>query len=483
MNVMAQLVTGFDLPRGEIVEVFNPARSDEVVGTIPSFGPQHTDAVVQVAHKAQRGWAAMTPTQRFDYIRDGLADLDTVGADVLLTREQGRVLADSTRELQYLTYPVKFLESHLEWLTNGESLDPMGTGSTRIHRDPFGVVLVITPWNIPVGMPMVTIAPALLAGNAVVVHVPPTAPLTALKIFSDLAAQLPPGVLTLVSSPNVAVAQSLVEHPLVRNVHFTGSTAIGAVIAKEAADTMTNLTLELGGNDAAIVLDAAFDPGAFEPDDFYKRLIAGAFPYGGQACTAIKRLYVPAARVAEVVDGLGAVLDRVVVGDGLDPNTTMGALHTAAGRKRVERLVASARAQGGTVHTFGAMAGDPDNGHFLLPVVVTGLGQSADLVAEEQFGPALPIVGYSNIDEAVSMANDSDFGLGASVWSGDIEDAVSVARRLQVGMSWINQHAGPAIDGRVPWGGTKLSGIGRGGSNRAGLEAFTEPHAISVAPR
>ncbi|WP_198152830.1 aldehyde dehydrogenase family protein [Pseudofrankia sp. DC12] len=464
-------VAGIGLPVRGRLDVRNPADHDDVVGTIPELTAADVARVVRAADRAQKGWGARTPRARYDLLAAALAGADVTGADVLLTRENGKVLADSTRELGYLDFPVRFLAEHLDWLADGDDLGDSGRHRTRVLRRPFGVVGILTPWNVPIGMSVVTIAPALLAGNAVVAHIPPTCPLTVLRVFGQLAGALPPGVLSLICAPDPTIAQALVEHPLVRNVHFTGSTAVGALVAREAAGTMATVTLELGGNDPAIVLDDAFDDGAL-----YQRLAASAFGFGGQACVALKRLYVPRSRVAEVVDGLGSVLSSTVVGDGLDPATTLGPLHTARGRARVRGLV---QRSGGDVHEFGKLAGDPAKGNFLLPVVVSGLDNTAPLVREEQFGPALPVVAYDSVDEAVAMANDSEFGLASSVWSADQEAAAQVAGALEAGMTWINMHAGAAIDGRAPWGGVKLSGVGRGGANRAGLEGFTEPHAIT----
>jgi acyl-CoA reductase-like NAD-dependent aldehyde dehydrogenase len=473
--VELSLVTGAGITANGVVEVRNPANTSEVVGTIPRISPSDIDAIAQCAAKVQPVWGARSAAERHGILSNALAGIETDGLNELLTREHGKVLADSTRELQYLSFPVRYLAEHVEWLDKGDDYGDNGMHHTRVYRDPVGVVGLLTPWNVPIGMSVITLAPALLAGNAVLVHVPVTAPLTALHVWGALARALPPGLLNIVSSPDTAVAQAIVEHPLVRAVHFTGSTAIGSLVAQEAAPSMATALLELGGNDPGIVFDDMFDD-----ETMFARLLASAFGFAGQACVALKRLYVPRHRVGDVVDGMGALLAPTVVGNGLDPKVTMGPLHTAAGKARIERMVAGARADGARVHEYGTLAADPTNGHFLLPTLVTGATNGNAIVDDEQFGPTLPIIAYDSLDEAIAMANDSQVGLGSSVWTRDLDRALAVSRRIEAGMTWINIHGGAGIDGRAPWGGVKESGIGRGGANRAGLEAFTEAHSVTM---
>lgn len=475
MAVVREFITAVPVGLAETVEIRNPANLDEVVGAIPRITPADIDKLVLAADAAKGDWTRRTPQERFDLITAALAEADTAGLDVLLTRENGKVLSDSTREVQYLSYPVSFLAPLIPWLTDGDDLGDNGRHHTKVYRQPFGVVGVIIPWNAPIGQSIITLAPALLAGNAVVALLPATCPLAILQVFGALARALPKGVLTLLASPDPAVPKALIEHPWVRNVHFTGSTTIGTVVAREGSGTITSLTLELGGNDAAVALDDAF-----QGESVYAKWVAAAFGFCGQACVALKRLYVPRSRVEQTLEGLAQILDATVVGNGLDPATTLGPVHNARGRDRVRRLIEEARAAGGTVHEFGMMNADPDKGYFLRPAVVTGLGNDASLVREEQFGPVLPIIAYDSVEEAIALANDSEYGLGGSVWSADVDRAAKLALELETGMVWINAHSGAGIDGRAPWGGFKSSGVGRGGSNRAGLEGFTEPKIVTI---
>lgn len=457
----------------DVMTVHNPADVQEVVGSRIATDVSEVDALVEAASRAQPAWAALTPSHRADLIDAAVAELDPGSLAELITREVGKPLADSDREIRYLSASIDGLRPHLEWLADGEDLGSSGTHVTRVGRAPFGVVGVIGAWNSPVGMSMVNIAPALVAGNSVVLHIPPTAPLAAEQALSRVASALPAAVLTLVTSTDTRVAQALVEHRLVRHVHFTGSCAVGRLVASEAAASLTTLTLELGGNDPAILLDDAT-----EVPQLFESLAHASLLNGGQACIAMKRIYVPRAHVGHVVDGLREQYGAHRIGDPREPTTTLGPLHTARQRQWVRSLLEDARERGGEVWEGGHVDTDLDRGHYMLPSIVTGIDNGAALVREEQFGPAVPVVAYDDVEEALRMANDTDFGLAASVWSRDIERAEAIASRIEAGMVAINAHGSAAVDARAPFGGVKSSGIGRGGSNRYGLETFTEPRAV-----
>ncbi len=285
---------------------------------------------------------------------------------------------------------------------------------------------------------------------------------------------LPAGLLTTMTGPIPTVGARLLEHPGIGKVSFTGSCASGRVVAAAVANTLKNLTLELGGNDAALVLDDAVID-----DKLCGDLVTAAFTTTGQVCLAVKRVYAPRHLVGPIADGIAAVLEDYVIGPGLAEESTMGPLHTAAQREKVRELVADARAQGATVRTCGILAGDPDRGYFELPTVVTGIAHGSRLVREEQFGPTLPVLGYDTVDEAIAMVNDSDYGLASSIWTEDEDRAVGLARRIQAGSTYINAHGLFAVDPRAPFGGVKQSGVGRE-LGREGLLSFTETHTIST---
>jgi acyl-CoA reductase-like NAD-dependent aldehyde dehydrogenase len=270
------------------------------------------------------------------------------------------------------------------------------------------------------------------------------------------------------------VAQRIVEHPGVPKVAFTGSTRTGKLVARLASEHVKDVTLELGGNDAAILLDdCEFD------EMLVGDLIMGAFTTAGQICMGVKRVFVPEGRVAELADAMAEVLNTYIVGPGLDPETTMGPLHNRMQRDRVVELLDDARARGATIRECGSLTGDPEKGYFMLPSLVTGAGDEARIVSEEQFGPALPILGYRTLDEAVARANSTEYGLCSSVWTADEDRGLQVARRLEAGSTFINSHGLFSVDPRAPFGGYKQSGSGR----EMGLEgvlAFTQRHTVST---
>ena len=457
------------------VSLFNPARTDELVGVYPLLGPEHVDRVVASAKAAWPSWSKLSPTERLEMVQKAGAAIGAVGElATLMVREQGKTLAEATGEFSYFGYAVQFAQDELGILEEPEEFGDNGMGRALVYRRPYGVVGIITPWNRPFTLAVTGMVPALLAGNTVVLAVAPTAPLAAMEAFKTVAEHLPDGVLSVVTGPGDVVAQRLVDHPDVPKISFTGSVRTGQLVMRRAAENLKSLTLELGGNDAAIVLDDV-PPGSA----LMERLVDGTFMSTGQVCMAVKRLYVPSPLVQNFVDGLGSILQDYVIGNGLDPATTLGPVHTLAQRDRVQSLVDEARRRGGTVQELGDLREDPERGYFLRPTLVTGLTNEAPLVQEEQFGPVLPIIGYDTVEDAVAMANDSPYGLASSVWSVDEERARSVAQRLEAGATFLNSHGVMSVDRRAPFGGVKHSGLGRM-SGRWAIESFCELHTISV---
>jgi acyl-CoA reductase-like NAD-dependent aldehyde dehydrogenase len=425
------------------------------------------EQAVVAAGRAFRSWRDTSPEHRG-------AALDALAAAVerhsekfarLLTREQGKTLAEARGEVGASVAALRYhaglrLEDRL--LVDG--------ADERIveQRYPLGVVAAIVPWNFPLLLLVLKLAPALAAGNCVIAKPAPKTPFTALLLGETAADLLPPGVFQTLGDDG-ALGPVLAAHPDIAHVSFTGSTATGRKVMASAASSLKRFTLELGGNDAALVLDDA-DIGAIAP-----RLFEGAMSNAGQVCLGIKRIYAPRAKMDSLCEALGELARRSVPGDGLDPATTLGPVQNAAQHLRLAGLLEESRTLGRVVAGGGAMPGD---GWFVPPTIVRDLPEQARLVREEQFGPIVPVLAYDSLDEAVARANDSEYGLGASIWSGDAERAIALASRIESGLVWVNRVF--SLPFEVPIGGAKHSGIGRH-QGLAGMEEFTQARIVNAA--
>lgn len=461
--------------------VHNPARPAEVVGHAPAADTAQVDAAVAAARRALADWRALSVGERVAAVNAAAttAAAHLAGQDGarMYTREHGKVLSEAQFEIDTAPVLASILGGMAEEALAAEQIDPQ-SAYPRLHREPYGVAALVLPFNWPLAVTMMKLASALSAGNTAVLKVPPTCPLTPLEFGAAFAAALPPGVVNMISGPGIELGQALVTHPDIDVVSLTGGVATGRAVMAAAAARLTPVLLELGGNDAAIIA-----PDLPVGDQLAEQLVTATYTTAGQVCMAIKRLYAPAEKVGELAQAVLARCDREVVGDGLVDEVTLGPLHTAAGRNRVQRLVADAEAHGATVKTAGRIrAADNDSGgYFVLPTVVTGLATDSALAAEEQFGPVLPIFGYDTIDDAVAAANATDFGLTASVWTTDDGLADRVTAALRAGTVSVNCHGMAAQDPRVPFGGVGQSGIGRE-LGPDGIRAFTQPRAFVRQP-
>jgi acyl-CoA reductase-like NAD-dependent aldehyde dehydrogenase len=383
----------------------------------------------------------------------------------LLTEEQGKPLPEALFEMAHTIASLRYFAT-LE--LPPEVLKEDATQKVVRQHKPLGVVAAITPWNFPLLLLVIKVAPALLAGNTVVAKPAPTTPLATLK-FGELCARiLPPGVVNIIVDQN-DLGTALTGHPDVAKVAFTGSTATGKKVMENVAGTLKRLTLELGGNDAAIVLEDV------DPKEVAPKIYAAAMVNAGQACIAIKRLYVHDSIYDAVCDELGRLARETVVGDGLEQGTQMGPIQNKAQFEKVKGFLQDAR-RNGKIVAGGAVL--EREGYFVQPTIVRDISDDARLVREEQFGPVLPVLRYTDIDDVVARANDTDFGLGGSVWSSDRERAFGVAARINSGMVWVNKHLDVGLD--TPFAGAKQSGIGAE-MGQEGLEEFTQATIINMA--
>lgn len=447
-------------------DVINPA-TGKPFASCPDATRAQLDEAMAAAERAFPAWSSDEKARRQALVvcADALA---ARAADIgrVLTQEQGKPLARAIEEVMGGSMWFR--------LTAGLPLEPeilQDDDDFRIelHRKPLGVVGAITPWNFPIILAIWKLAPALLAGNTIVLKPSPFTPLSTLAMGEALRDALPAGVLNVVSGGD-QLGRFVTEHPAVRKISFTGSVATGKKIAAAAAPDLKRVTLELGGNDPAIVL------GDVDPKKVAEKLFWGAFANSGQICVAIKRLYVEENVYPEIVRELGELARHVRVGDGLADGTELGPINNAPQFERVRELVADAVSAGGRC-VAGGSARDGE-GYFFEPTIVTDVAEGTRLVDEEQFGPALPVMPFRNVDDALARANATHFGLGGSVWSADPQRAADLARQLECGTGWVNQHLN--LVPNAPFGGSKWSGIGYE-NGPWGLAAFTEFQVINIA--
>ncbi|MGK3958439.1 aldehyde dehydrogenase family protein [Arthrobacter sp. R4] len=458
-------VTAFS---GQTRTILDPA-TGAIVGEAPIHDLEYLEQAVADAQAAQPAWAAMGHDARSAALLKAADAVERSAEELarILSREQGKPLNGPNARFE--------VGACAAWLRAAATirLEPemiVDDGETRaeLHYRPIGVVGAIGPWNWPMMIAIWQIAPALRMGNAVVVKPSGNTPLSVLALAKVLNEELPEGILSVVSCGR-EVGARLTDHPAIGKIMFTGSTAAGRAIIKSSADTVKRLTLELGGNDAGIVLPDV-DPKAIAQDLFW-----GAFINTGQTCAALKRLYVHEDIYDAVCTELTTVAKAMPMGNGLDENNVLGPLQNKAQYDVVASLVQAAKDSGARV----LLGGNPDTtrpGYFYPTTLVADIDNNNPLVTDEQFGPALPIIRYRTIDEAVEKANGLDVGLGASVWSSNLDAAREVAGRIQAGTVWINKHG--AVDPRIPFGGAKQSGYGLE-FGVEGLKALGVPQVIN----
>lgn len=474
MHVFTNTCNGRPVSSPSTFESRNPATGD-VIGHVPVSSAEQVSDAVAAAKAAQPAWAARPDEERKALLMQ-VADVLNANAEYLaewVTKEQGKPLGGlGPQQVPGSRFELWGCEA---WTRVPATLDlPVDvvfedeTRRDEVHRRPYGVVAAITPWNWPLLIAIWKIIPSLRVGNTVVLKPSEYTSIGTLEMVRLIAEVLPPGVLNTVSGGG-EVGGRLVDDPRVNKISFTGSSLTGSRIAATAAKHLVPTTMELGGNDAAIVLPDA------DPKQIAMGLFWGAFINMGQTCAAAKRLYVPEQLHDAVVTELKALAEAMPMGNGMEPGVAMGPIQNRMQFDKVSRLVDAARAAGADIVCGGRPTGGA--GYFYPLTLVTGLRNGAPLVDEEQFGPVLPIIKYKDVEDAIAAANSADVGLGASVWSRDIELARRVAARIEAGTVWINQHG--MVHPMVPFGGVKGSGWGSE-FGIEGLKAVTRAQVISV---
>ncbi|MEU3657071.1 aldehyde dehydrogenase [Streptomyces sp. NPDC032161] len=450
--------------------VVSPSTEQEI-GRIPIAGAKDVDVAATAARRALDApgapWAAASPAERADAMERFAAAIEARADELgrLVTRQNGMPIAMSPLVNAYGPAAVLRYYAGLARTLEWEERRPSFTGATTlVRREPVGVVAAIVPWNYPQVLGMMKIAPALAAGCTVVLKPALETSLDA-YVIAEAAdeAGLPPGVLNIVPG-GLEVGEALVAHPGVDKVAFTGSTPAGRAIAEVCGRLLRPVTLELGGKSAAIVLDDA------DLEATMAGLVGASFANNGQTCYLSTRILAPAARYDEVLAAVSTLASGLPVGDPLDPATAVGPLISARQRERVEGYISSARSEGATLTAGGGRPANLDRGWYLAPTVLGDVRPEMSVFREEIFGPVLVVTPYNSDDEAVALANDSEFGLGGSVWTTDEERGTAIARRVRTGTIGIN---GYDLDFNSPFGGRGASGLGRE-LGPEGLNAYLE---------
>lgn len=464
---------------GEVHPVLNPA-TEEPVDTVPAGGADDVAAAVEAAQAAFAGWSRLDPDERARLIRAGLARVKAEQQTLaeLHTQEHGKPLSEAVAEIHHFLHGMEFyadLASKIRGAYVGLP-STLGPAYGMVIRRPLGVCAAVVPFNFPITLLGTKLGPALVAGNTVVAKPAATTPLTTLRIAELFAeAGLPKGVFNVVTGSGRVAGEALIGHPLVRRVAFTGGTATGRHIMEVAGPQFKRVTLELGGSDPVIVCPDA------DLDAAVKNVVIGRYFNAGQACLAAKRVYVFDEVYDSFIEQLVARVKRYELGPGWTkankPNVRMGPLNGANVRDDVAEQLAEAVSRGGQALCGGAAPKELDRGFYFSPAVVVDAPHESRVAQEEVFGPLLPVFRVKNLDEAITLANDSIYGLGSSIWTQNAKWIHRAAQELDAGMTWVNQlHYG--YD-ELPFGGVKASGMGREHGPEA-LDYYLETKSVVV---
>ncbi|MFC7049828.1 aldehyde dehydrogenase family protein [Emcibacter nanhaiensis] len=468
MTSYSLIIDGQKVETADTFDILNPA-TRELVGKAPIATKADLDAAVAAADKAFQSWSRESNETRKQACLDMAKVLEDNMGELsrLLTMEQGKPLGGMGSEFE-MGACMAWAGAQANFELPVKVIEDSDAQRIELHRQPLGVVASITPWNWPLMIAIWHIVPAIRTGNTVVLKPSPFTPLSTIRMVELLNTVLPAGVLNVVTGTD-ELGQWMTDHDNIKKVVFTGSCATGKKVMQSAAGTMKRLTLELGGNDAAIVLPDT------DVSKMAEKIFGGAFINSGQTCAAIKRLYVHDDIYDEVCETLTKIAEATPVGNGLEQGVLMGPIQNKMQYDKVVGLVEDAKTRGARILCGGEPMDGP--GYFYPLTLVADISDGTRLVDEEQFGPVLPIIRYSDLDEVIGRANNSEFGLSGSVWSSDLAKATEVAKKLECGTSWVNAHA--LIAPHVPMGGVKSSGMGVE-FGEEGLAEYTDIHVISI---
>jgi succinate-semialdehyde dehydrogenase/glutarate-semialdehyde dehydrogenase len=467
-------IGGKDVPAsdGRRFDVLDPA-TGEVIASVPDGDVVDGIAAIDAAEHAAVSWAATAPRERGEILRRAFELMTDAAGDLatLISRENGKALPDARGEIAYAAEFFRWYSEEAVRIGGSLSTAPSGANQIVVTHEPVGICVLVTPWNFPAAMATRKIGPALAAGCTMILKPASDTPLTALAMVAILeSAGVPPGVVNVVTSRRSGrVVSAMLHDPRVRKLSFTGSTEVGRGLLREASDRVVNTSMELGGNAPFLVfadadLEAAVD-GA----------MIAKMRNAGEACTAANRFYVEASVTAEFSRRLAERMAALRVGAGTDDNSEVGPLINEDAVTKVAQLVADAVGRGARTVVGGTR---PERGGwFYNPTVLVDVAPGSEILSEEIFGPVAPIVTFTEEDEAIALANDTEYGLVAYLYTGDLGRGMRVSRRLEAGMIGLNR--GLVSDPAAPFGGVKQSGIGREGGHEGVLD-YTESKYVAV---
>lgn len=465
--------------KGEIAQIKNPASFGETVAEVAVGTAEDARRAVDSAYSAFRRWSETTPRERSLILlkaADLIAQSEAIIAETL-TREQGKTYPESLNEVRLASSVFRYYAGLAPTISgrNVQLSDPSEFG--LVFKQPVGVTVAIAPWNSPVILMAVKLAPALAAGNTIVVKPASSTPIADIMVC-DLVnkAGIHPGALNVVTGPGGIVGEELVSNRKVSKIAFTGETETGKRVMTLASRGVKRVSLELGGSDPMIICDDA------DFDLAIDAALVSRFRNCGQVCMSVKRLYVQEAKYDSFIKAISERIQKIRIGNGMAKETKMGPLHSRNQKEKIKEQVADAIDKGGKIINGGKDPSEPalSSGYFYYPTIITEVASNSKLVTEEVFGPVLPIFKFKSVDEAIEFANDSFYGLGSSIWTKDLDNAMAAATRIIAGTTWINSFHEPQID--LPFGGLKESGLGKE-MGIEGLENYLETKSVVVNPR
>lgn len=464
-----------DLTCESFTDIYDPGNVEDLVGRVGNCTKEQVNTIIEQAHQAYLKWSKTSITERKELLQHASALLPQLINEYrdLLVREHGGVMWEAETDFMLGSGTLHLYSQVDEELFAPKHVEEE-TGWYEVIRKPKGVIGAIVPWNMPIVLTMMKLGPALITGNTIVIKPSPFAPLAITLILKRIADIFPKGVINVVHG-DVEVGETITTHPRIRKVAFTGGTGTGRTVMASAAQTIKDVTLELGGNDPAIILEDA------DFDKIIPNLLKGVFTRSGQICFAVKRIYVPKTRVQEFYDAVKSQVENYKVGHGLNKESTFGPLNNKKQFDFVNALIQETKKLPDVqVEEVGSKLDETtwNKGYYILPHLVLTENPTLNIVTCEQFGPIIPIISYENEEQVIEWANDTELGLGSSVWGTDIDHAYEVALQIESGSTFINSHNFQSLSLGMPFGGVKQSGIGRELSVEETIHSYIDSHAI-----